>query len=346
MTPLFRITVGGIDITNRFNDRLLSLDLVLHDGHENDTLSLTLDDRGFAIQAPPTDALLHLEMGYAETGLVFMGTYSVDQIEVAGPPYKMGISARAANQKSTQKEHRTKVYEKKTIGEIMGEIAKRHGLKVYVSPELAKFKYPYLHQSEESDWHLGTRLSFDHDALFSVKNGTLFFVVRGDSLSAGGLQMPNIVLTLPDLLQYQAKAADRPKHAGARASWHDKSKGKSKLVSSDIKSTGKAQYMVRHLKPTEDLAKASANAKIKALQRAEGSVTVMIEGDPRVQAEGTMLIATGRSILDGDWLIKNVRHHLDSAGYHTTIHGESKAGKESGKEKSGSKSGADGGKTS
>jgi phage protein D len=325
--------MGGVDITNRFNERLTALDLVLHDGHKNDTMSLTLDDRDFAIEAPPTDALLYLEMGYAETGLVFMGTYSVDQIEVTGPPYKMGISARAANQKSTQKEHRTKPYEKKTLGEIMKEIADRHGLKSYVSPELASFKYPYLQQTEESDWHFGNRLSYEHDALFSVKNGMLFFVAHGDSVSASGLSMPTITLTLPDLIQYQASASDRPKHLSARASWHDRSHGKSKLVSSDFKSTGKSQFMQRHLRPSKDLAKASADAKMKALQRAEGSVMVMIEGDPTVQAEGKLILSTGRSVLDGEWLIKNARHHLDQAGYRTTIDGESKAGKTSGKSK-------------
>ena len=330
MIPIFRISMGGADITNRFNDRLLGLDLLLHDGQENDQLSLTIDDRDFKVVAPPTDAELSLELGYVETGLTFMGMYSVDRIEVTGPPYKMGISATAANQKSTQKQHRTKHYDKKTLGDVMKEIAGRHGLKAYVSPELASFKYPYLHQNEESDWHLGTRLGFDHDALFAVKNGTLFFVAHGDSLSAGGLAMPQIGLTLPDILKYHAKAADRPKHLQARAAWHDRSHGKAKLVDSDFKSTGKAIFMNRHLRPTEKLAKESANAKAKALQRAEGSATIEIIGNPGVQAEGTMAIFAGRSILDGEWLIKAVRHHLDSSGFRTTIEGESKAGKTSG----------------
>jgi phage protein D len=323
-TPAFGISLGGTDITGHFTDRLLALDLMLHDGHQNDRLSLTLDDRDFAIAQPPTDSELSLMLGYRETGLVFMGTYSVDEVAVTGPPYKMGISATAAKQKSAQKQHRTRKYEKKTIGAIMGEIAERYGLSPVVSGELASFQYPYLHQLEESDWHLGTRLSFDHDALFSIKNNRLFFVKRGDSTSAGGAAMPQLTLKLTDLIRYQAALGDRANHKGANAGWYDRKKGKSVKERSDVQGGGKGEFMVRHLRPTQEEAKASANSKAGHLNRAVKTCEVEIEGDPTAQAEGTMLIQTGRSLLDDNWLIQTVRHHLSPEGYRCTIAGQIK----------------------
>jgi uncharacterized protein len=88
MKPAFSISSGGADITGRFNERLLDLKLTVHAGHENDELTLNLDDRDFAITAPPTGAQLGVSLGYNETGLVFMGSSSSTRSRCAARPLR------------------------------------------------------------------------------------------------------------------------------------------------------------------------------------------------------------------------------------------------------------------
>jgi phage protein D len=321
-TPAWQISVGGAAVGGSLNDRLLELTLTLHDGHENDELEIKVDDRDFAVADPNTGDTISISLGYRETGLVFMGTYIVDEVEVEGPPKSMVIRAKAADQGKAQKQHRTKKYQKKKLKDIAGEVANRHGLKLFVSDEVGNVGYPYLHQSEESDWHFLTRLSRDHDALFSIKNGTLLFVKRGDSASASGLSMPQVQVAEWGLVKYRATKKDRPKHDKAKGHWHDRKKSKHKIEDSTESGDGKATFTLRHPHQNKDLAQRAANAKINELKRAEGSIEISIIGDPSVQPEGTLSVSTGRSVLDGTWLIKTVTHKWTNSGAETSISGE------------------------
>jgi phage protein D len=330
MKPAFSISSGGADITGHFNDRLLDLKLTVHAGHENDELTLNLDDRDFAIAAPPTGEQLGVSLGYDETGLVFMGVFIVDTVEVRGPPFTMQIRAKAADTKSAQKQHRTLKYEKKKLGDIVQEIAGRHGLKPAISQTLSSIQYDYLHQNEESDWHILTRLSKAHDALFSVKNGFLLFVKRGEGKSFSGLGLPQVVISsVTQLLHYSANAKDRPRHGKTKAHWHDYTKGQIQIEEAGGGGQG-PEFTLRHLYPNKDLAKAAAEAKLGELKRAQGSCEIEITGNAGVEAEGDLVIAVGRSVLDGVWTIKSVDHHLNDDGFKTSIHCEAKDGKESG----------------
>lgn len=327
MQPAFSISLGGSDITSNFQDRLLLIQLTEHDGHESDTISIDLDDRNFAIDAPPSGAELSIAIGYVETGLVDKGIFIVDEIEVNGPPFQMKIHAKAADQASAQKQHRTIAYENKTLGAIVQTVAGRYGLTAGISGALASVQYPYLHQSEESDWHLLTRISHHHDALFSIKNGHLLFMQRGDSQSMSGLAMPNIQVSYPgNLLRYRAMVKDRPRHKKSKAAWHDRTKGQV-AIEDDSGTDGTAEFMVRHLHLNKTLAKAAATSQQAKLDRAQGEVQLGIVGDATVTAEGTVTVSSGRSILDDTWLINTVVHNMTNEGFNTAISGGAKSSK-------------------
>jgi phage protein D len=325
-TPAWQISVGGGSVTGDLNDRLLELVLTLHDGHENDELTIQVDDRDFAVADPGTGTEVSVSIGYKETGLVYQGKFKVDSVSVHGFPMRMQITATGADQKEAQKQQRSLKYEKKTLGDIINECAARYGLQAYVSGELASIQYPYLNQTEESDWHLNTRLSHDHDALFSVKNGIWMFVKRGDSVSMGGLSMPRVIISAWDLIEYEASHQDRAKHGKSRAWWHNRKKGVVESVDSSSSGSGSARGTVRHSRHSKRLAQSAADAKQGKLKRAEGECTVVVIGDPTLQPEGTMLVQTGRSILDGEWLIKTVTHTISSNGFRTKVHGETPHG--------------------
>ncbi len=151
MTPAWSISADGVDITSRFNDRLLELTVTDNEGLKSDSCEILVDDRDGQLAIPRKGAILAISMGYRETGLTFMGLYTVDEVEVSGFPRQMRISASAADLREKLKEQRSKGYDKKKIGDIVGEIAKRHNLKPAVSSALKDFEYEHLAQSE--GWH-------------------------------------------------------------------------------------------------------------------------------------------------------------------------------------------------
>ena len=91
ITPAFIIKADGLDITAKVNSRLLDLTIKDDAGRESDTFSLTLDDAGGnpsragTIALPRDGAIIEIWLGYLETGLHFMGRFTVDEVSSESP---------------------------------------------------------------------------------------------------------------------------------------------------------------------------------------------------------------------------------------------------------------------
>jgi len=321
MTPAFIIPLpNGMD-------RLLKLTLIEHAGGETDSLHIELDNRDFAIVPPATGEILTPAIGYKETGLIYKGKFIVDGVKVKGPPHTMMITAKSADQKSAQKQHRTTKYEKKTLGAIVEEVAGRNGLVARVGGALASIQIPYEHQTEESDWHFLTRTAHRFDAVSTIKNGQWLFVPREGGESASGFNMQVIVLKITDLLEYEAGFGDRSKFKKSRASWLNRKTGKHETEEVDGNPTGRANFWRRHVHPNKDIAQRSAKASAAELKRREGQCHAVITGDASIVAEGILVFATGNQLLDDEWVVQSVTHIIEpTRGFTTEIAGQSKNG--------------------
>jgi uncharacterized protein len=224
MTPAWQILADGVDITANFNDRLIELTVTDNEGMKSDSCEIVVDDRDGILAVPRKGTLLAIFMGYRETGLLSMGLFTVDEVELSGFPRQMRISGAAADLRDKLKSQRSKGYENKTLGAIVGEVAQRHGLSAAVGGSLRGFSYPFLAQSEESDLHFLTRLARKHDALFKVAGGKLLFMRRGEALSASGQALPSVTITGAQVTQYSATFQDRPTHKKSAATWWDSDK--------------------------------------------------------------------------------------------------------------------------
>ena len=103
MTPAYRILADGKEITALIRDRLLSLKIEDNAGTQSDTLTLMLDDRDPAITIPRTGARLEVYLGYQETSLQRMGSYTVDEVTLSGSPNTLTIRAKAADMRKSLK---------------------------------------------------------------------------------------------------------------------------------------------------------------------------------------------------------------------------------------------------
>ena len=319
MTPDFRIEVDGQDRTGIINDRLLRLRITDEAGVKSDRLEFAVDDRDNLVALPRTGAKVKVWLGYCETGVSYMGLFVVDEVVVSGVPEKITIRARAADMREKLKQHKTRHFEKTTLGGVVRKIAGEHGLRPVLSGDVAGIEVPYLAQTEESDMHLLTRLARQHDATFKVADGRLIFVRRGEGRSASGRAM-QVRLRRPDLISWEATWKERPRYGSVQARWHHRGEARSRIEKAG---DGEPVFTLRHEYPNRAEAKAAAAAKLRKLKRGEGVLQCTISGNPVVAAEAELVVSGVREGVDGNWTIRTATHTLDKQeGYLTEIEAE------------------------
>lgn len=326
MRPIYRIDVEGKNVTGNFSDRSLEIDITDKVGLESDEVKIVLDDRDYAIEIPRRGVKMQVWLGYAETGLVYMGSYTVEKTSLEGPPRKVTIQGKAVSMRSKLKEQRTEKegYQNKTVKQIVEEVASRNGMTASVRGSVASKMLKRLDQVDESDLHLLTRLARDYDAFFKVGDGKVLFMAKTET------DLPEMTLYETDLISYRFSVNDRAKYGKVKAKWHDKSSGDRKDESADGDDPSGATYFLRHQFPDQDRAKAAAEAKLRELRRQEGDMSVEITGDPTVAAGGTVSVVL-RDGTTGPWHMTTVTHSYSSEGIRTKISGETKSGEKSSK---------------
>ena len=142
MTPDFHIVVDGRqDITAAIRERLLSLRVSDEEGYKSDAVEIRLDDRGGTV-----------ELGYSaggelagldsDSGRVPMGRYTVDEVELSGPPATLVVRAKAADMREALKQRRTRAWSGVLLGGLVRTVAGRYGIDPRVSSGLAKITLP------------------------------------------------------------------------------------------------------------------------------------------------------------------------------------------------------------
>lgn len=316
MRPHFRILADSKDVSAVLRDRLLSLRLCDQAGILSDTVELTLDDRNAGLELPRKGAELIVFLGYVEQGLVQMGLYTVDEIELEGPPDKLTVRAKAADMRGSLKEHKTRPWDLKTLGDVVKTIAAEHSLECRISPALVGTPITHLDQTEESDMNFLLRLAARYDAVAKSAGGCLLFVARGEAKSATGKEIAAVILRRDQTTSHQATLADRGRFAAVRAFWHDRTSGERRPV---LVGSGEPVYTLRHTFADADTAQSGATSKLRELNRGQGTISLSLPGNPFLAAEGKLTLCGFRTGIDGDWIATRVEHELSSGGYQTRV---------------------------
>ncbi|SUB14988.1 Phage protein D [Pantoea agglomerans] len=82
--PAFRLTLAGADVTQKIEQRLISLTLTDNRGFEADQLDIELDDADGQLMMPRRGVELSLALGWKGEAFFPKGTYTVDEIEHSG----------------------------------------------------------------------------------------------------------------------------------------------------------------------------------------------------------------------------------------------------------------------
>ena len=219
--PITRIEIDGIGLAGILSQRFISCIHTDNRGFEADTVELTLDDSDGALDLPPRGAILSLEIGWQQTGLVPKGSYTVDEITHTGAPDTLVIHARSVDLRAGLATQQERSWHATTLGNIVQTIAAEHDLKPAIAASLASQPIDHLDQTNESAINLLTRLAYRYDAIATVKDGRLLFVPAGGGVSASGKPIPAVTIVRASGDRHTFTIADRQTYGAVRALYHD-----------------------------------------------------------------------------------------------------------------------------
>ncbi|WP_163833305.1 phage late control D family protein [Spartinivicinus ruber] len=328
LTPVFKVVANSVDITQKIQERLLLLQVTDCAGIDSDTLEIKLDDRDHKIALPATGAKLMVWLGYQETGLVRMGTYIVDEIEITGPPWAICIRGKAADMRKEMKAPRTEKWQKAgkpspyfPLTEIVSTVAARYQLEPRVGEEYQQAAYPVINQTDESDLHLLSRLAKDLGAIAKPAGNYLLFVKRGKGKSVSGIKLPTVNLQPTDITDLYIIIAERGAFQSVTAKYEDQGNAKTQQVTIG---EGKPCHTIRKKFKTQEEAAKAAKAKLDHYQRGEASIEINLPGKPELMAEADLSMVGFRDGVNGIWTIERVTHTLDSNGYKSVVEAATK----------------------
>ncbi|WP_460104729.1 phage late control D family protein [Pseudomonas sp. S2_D10] len=319
MQPTFRIIADGKDITTLINDRLLSLRTSDKPGMESDDFELRIDDRDQAVALPSRGAGIEVYLGYTGQALTRLGRYTVDEIELSGPPDTLVIRGKASDMRGSGKTVRSGSWENVPLQQIVRDVAARNGWQP-VCP--VQTKVPRVDQLNESDYNFITRLAKQYDCTAKLADGKLLVMPRQGGQTASGKNLSPVVLRRADLSRYQFRLGDRNTQKAVRTKHQDKKTGALKVVeldNDDLPNGLPAVHTDRHIYPNKSAAEQAAKARLAAFNRSSAGVRLEMAGRTDVFAERSIIVQGIKPGLDGEYLAEAVEQLFTSSGWTTTV---------------------------
>lgn len=336
MKPTFRIVADGTDITALINDRLIQLRTTDKPDMDSDEFELRIDDRDGAVALPARGADIEVYLGYEGQKLTRIGLYTIDELELSGPPDTMVIKGKASSMRGSGKTTRSGSWEDEPLSKIVSDIAARNGWTPVCNVDK---KVPRADQLNESDFNFITRLAKKHDCTAKVADGKLLVMPRLEGLSATGKAFGTLSLTRRDVSRWQFRLSDRSTHKAVATKHQDKKTGALKIVTLDNENAPDGLPPVhtdRHIYPNKTAAEEAAKARLAAFNRSTAGVRLEMNGRTDVFAERMISVQNFKEGLDGEYLADSVEQVFTQAGWTTTVEcngGKSGKAKAKGKKK-------------
>lgn len=320
----WRVTMDGVDLSDRIRPRLISLTLSEKRGDEADQLDIVLSDHDGMLAIPPEGAVLRLQLGWLQgrdvtPGLIDKGSFKVDDVRHSGPPDQITIRARAADFTSAIRNRRAHSWKDTTLGAVLQEVAGRNGLTARVAPALGSIALPAVAQSRESDVAFLRRLGRENDAVATIKDKHLIFTPKGGGQTSTGVALPGLTIQRRAGDRHSWQRQKRDGQEGVTASWHDRKAAKRQTVT-----IGKAEgaKKLRKVYSDEASAKRAATAETARLKRAPATFDMTLAlGRADAYPEARVTVSGFKDVVDNaTWVLSEVVHRLDkSGGFQTDV---------------------------
>ena len=339
MTPIFKLTVSGQDITADVSKRLVQMEWTDGVEEKSDAFTVTLHDADNKLAVPKKGAKIELAAGY-NGALQKVGTYSVDEAEISGPPDKLTVRGTAApfvdasGKSATAR--RSKSWESTTLGEIAQTIASKLGVTAAIDSALSSIEITNEQQVDESVTNFLLRLARRLGGYVKFVDGRMVLAEEGSGKGAGGTSL-TATITKQQCTSWRVSSGGKAEGLKkVKVRYHDYQTGETKSVEAEIEKPASAAEFsdVPWLASNENTftppapaasepeAKAIAKTTAKRIARATRSFEITLPGRLDIVAGGKINLTGFREGVNGNWLVKSVRHRIDSGGWSMTVSGE------------------------
>lgn len=324
MTPEYRITQDGNDITALIAERLISLSVTDNISWGTDALNIVLADPDGDLDIPRKGARLTCYLGYEGEALALMGVFVVDKVSVAGPPDAVTIACAGAafldaDSGLAWQTKKSRSWQTQELGKLCGVIAADHDVELTISDVASLIVLPQIDQTDESDIHLLLRLGIDYNLVVKPAVGKLIIMQRTDSTTPGGTAISATTILPTDVRSWSFDLGNRLRYDKVITTYHDVATGQPVEKTAG---TGSVVYRSGNAFANELDAQAAANSILASYQR--GGVTFSFEMPGRTDlfADGELTLDGFRPSLNGaGYRIETAEHKIDNGGYSLTISG-------------------------
>lgn len=230
MQPHYQILVNGQDISDKIRPRLIRLTITDNRRFETDTVEIELDDSDGKLAFPAKGATMQVFIGWQGRSLVDKGTFTIDELEHAGPPDTLTLRGKAADMRDSLQVLHEQSYHDITLPALLTTLAERNGLKTRISSKFNSEKIDHIDQQNESDAAFLTRLSQQFNALATVKHHTLLWLSAGAAETVSGKSITPVTLTRQSGDSHSFSHADRNAYTGVKARWHDNDAATTRII--------------------------------------------------------------------------------------------------------------------
>ncbi len=289
-TPSYMITVNGEDVTPKIKPYLASISVTDNHKNEADELTLSLSAK---FQRPQYQDEIKVYLGYeGEERLEYFGLFHVESSSVRNNR-ELTINATGINFNSTIKQRVIASFDL-SLDEMVAKIAQQNGLKAKIKTTLKGIQH--FIQDNESDLAFLQRVAKEKNAVFNIKDGTIYFVQDEE-------HVPNVSITIDECIDSDIKYSNVSEYSSASATFQDTRQNKS--VTATVGEGTPVLAVKGHWQSYEKAEQAARQALKKANSiRVEGSLTVA----------GRRIFAGSNLDLDGkQYYISKVTHTVGKA---------------------------------
>lgn len=316
-TPIFTLWYGQKNITQDIAPYVTRISYQDSIDNASDTLDIELDDtEGKWRDAwyPNKRDNLRLKLGYQGETLLSCGTFSIDDIEISGPPSVVVIRAVATSVGKALRTASHRGFEDTTLAAIAQRIAKKHQLTLV--GQIEPLRIDRVTQYAETDVAFLKRLASEYGYAVKILSDQLIF----SHLDQLRHQTPIIQLTPQDVARFSLRDTLNCVYKAAKLKSQDSSNKKLIVYDAEGGSHESVDTLnVQGRAPDKDSAKTKTDAALAKHNEYQQSGSLTLMGNTRLGA-GNKIALQDFGQLSGDWLITAARHSLErQSGYVTEL---------------------------
>lgn len=324
--PAYRLVYNRKDITHDVSVYVTSVSYTDRLSGESDEIQVDLEDsegRWRDAWYPGKGDTLTLQMGYAGEPLRECGTFSIDEIELSGPPDSVSLRGLATSVTVAMRTKVSRGFENTTLAAIAQRIAGKHRLQL--QGQIEPLTLDRVTQYDETDLAFLKRLARDYGYLVKVTHTHVIF----SSLDKLRDAPPTFTFTRPDISRYSLRDTINRIYKGAKhRSQNSRTKqvvtyqadgGESTTTVSTAtrgKNTSADTLTLSGRSGNQGTASRRTRAALNLKNQYQKVATLSMAGNIRLRA-GHNVTLTGFGASDGKWLTGSVRHSMTRSGGYT-----------------------------